>query len=616
MMRRKKPKKRYLTIVLIVLAWLPLGLALPLIFDGQRVDFNFDVSGVIAAPRDSFQVTSPQELHSFTRTTLKSGAIAQLSPTGARLSGTRAQEMLKSGEANLAFEGIDMSIGEPPAEGLMAPSAGASQPPAPVIAALTTLKFASVTLRNSRIGLRLPSGRTERLFNVNMKATRRGRTGISAKGTAVWRGQDVKLEIATSGVSRSGAAMPFNASLESALLTIRFAGKIVSKRYLQLEGDVAVAVPNLRSIARALGGSWPDGAGLKDVMISGPLKWTEASAAFAKAKVKLDGNEGSGALSIKTAKTLPQVSGTLAFDELNITPYLQPAATNSKKRVPDLWEMISGTWSMPLARYFGADARLSAKEVVVGDVRLGKAAATVSLKDAKLSAQLASLAFEGGSGSGQLTMDFNDIVPLTTVHGKLVNVPLGDLASALFGARSIEGRATITADLAANGNHLKPMIESLSGNVKLDVTEGGAIGFDLAALMKGGNVSGKSNFAQLIRDAAQGTTRLDGLDLDLKFNSGSAVCQRLEAKFGDQVAKVAGQIDLMTKHVDLKAIVHADVDTVKTAAQEPEKPVTGRVIMLYGDWYEPRVTLREMTGRPTVLAAELLGDGSDRQKAQ
>lgn len=605
-MKRISPQKRQLTVVLVVLAWLVIGLSMPLFLDARKADFSFDASGVVAAPRGHFQVGAPIQLHALTAAFIQSGRVVQIPPGGRVLTGSEANELLQSGNADLLLDRIDLAIGDYSGVGPIVDYSSSTTPAAPVVAALVTRRFASLTVRDSRVAVVLPSGRREQLTDVNLKVEPQGRAAITASGTANWRGHNVKLAIETQKVSDSGRSMPLKVTIEGELLSASFSGVVDKKGGLQFTGKADISAPSLRSLARLLGAAWPDGAGLEKVSLKGPINWTKASLSFPKAEVELDGNVGVGVIAIKSDITVPQLSGTLAFDQFNLSPYATAKPQTTAQTYSVWWDAITSAWSMPLARHFSADFRLSAKETLFDGYSMGKAAATISLKSGKFSAQLASLAFDGGSGSGQLTVDFNGLFPRTTVRGKLVNAPLGDIASALFGTRSVEGRATMTADLQAYGSDFAPMLENTSGTLKVDLEDGGAIGLDFNGFLSDESAADQREPSALLRNAMQGTTQVDRLNLDVKIDNGTVFCRKFVIAFDKSVARVAGDIDLRKRTADVRAVVHPEIPQSKDGIPVKYEPLQGHKIKLQGPWTSSKVALSKLVGGPHEFSAALL----------
>ena len=607
-MKQGKPRKRHLTVVTLVLVWLALGLSLPLIVSVEDNAFEFDQGGVIAAPRGYYQIGAPIMLHGLSQVSLKSGGIKQVPPNGGESSGSEARKALEDGSAELVLDRVDMSLGRriyaddaPPVTRYFSQSA-------PIVEALKSRRFASLTMRNSRLSITFPNGWSDRLFNVNLKILPRGRQGVRGTGTAIWRGQTLAISFDSGGVDQAGATMPFNIKVESQLLNVDFRGRIDSRTAPQLEGEVSIKSSNVnelpllrRSILLSAGRAGP-----KTLSLTGPLKWTETALAFPKAQVEIDDNAAVGALALKGRASTPQVTGTLAFARLDLAPYiLGHKKKKSEAKTMGWWSTLTSLWTPPLANQIEADLRISADETAIGETTLGKAAAAISYKKGKLSAQVAKLAFDGGSGNGQITIDYSGLIPRTMIRGRLTNAPLGDLASAILGARRIEGRATITADLDTQGNHLRTMLENMTGKLSLALVDGGAIGLDLNSLFKPTESASRLKPNEVIRVAAQGTTQVKELDIDFEFDSGRATCRLLVAKFNERVIRLAGRVDLPSQTWNLSAIAHQDMPQAEADAEKPPEKIVGRKITVRGTWSLPAMELTELLGEPKDFVADL-----------
>ncbi|MGI9523331.1 MAG: AsmA family protein [Hyphomicrobiaceae bacterium] len=597
-----------LVAIFIAAFWLIAGFGVTLFLDTSRLRFDLDSTGVNAAPRDSFQIGLPILLHQHTNTIVTSGRLIQISPKGKHLTGAEARRLLEAGEADLVLERVHIETG---AERTMVRGRQNRRHytlSAPILKALIRLKFATLSVRNARISLVLPSGHVEQILDVNLSVSRRGDRAISGEGTAYWRGQTARLSFSTAAVESDGTLMPVQLALESPLLRIAFNGHVARKEVFSLEGDSKIEVPSIVDLARALGAIVPDAPRASGVALSGPLSWTDRALSFDRATVDVGAHKGVGAVSLKHTKDLPQLSGTLAFEELDLSNLLNAEQTQQQNYLERWWRAASEVWSLPLLSHIESDLRLSSKRTTVGGIALGKAAATISVKSGKISAQLASLAYTGGSAHGQMTVDFNGRVPQTTVRGKLVNAPLGDIFSALFGVRGIEGRATLTADLDATASPLQPTLQTLKGRIKLIADEPTTVALDLTSLSKQKIPSGQDGAYQIFLDASQRTSQLDSLEVDLKLDRGEATCQNLIAMFDDQIIRLACRADLATRKWNLRAAIHAQEKlTDRQTKPALVEPIQGRLISLDGYWATPQISIEDTVANAEEFA-EILSE--------
>ena len=598
-MRRTSKKLRFLTAAAVAFAILIVGISATLWIDSERIDFNIDTTGVVAAPRDEHRVAESTLLNGHFGVSLYSGKIIQKPTDGGHLTGQQARAILNAGQAVLELQKGALVVGSP----LDALEKQISPYP-PLVSALRSLKFSSLKISQGRISVILPSGRNEWLFNVNLAIKPVRSRGISGQGTAVWRGHKMLIEFTASAPAQAASEIAATIKVSSSLFSLDFDGQIGFANGLELDGKTIISGKDTRQFANSLRIIWPEWAGITDFEIASPMTWTSSALSFQKVSARFDENIATGTVAVKGSREKPQVTGTLAFETLDLTNYWTAKADGRGKATQSWWQRIATAWSEPLIRHFDADLRMSAKEVIVGRHTMGNAAATVALREGKLSAQLAKLSFAGGTGSGQFTIDQSGLIPTSSFHGKFVNVPLGDLTSSVFGRRGIEGRATVTADLRAQGLDHDAMMRGLSGDLRLELGSDGSVGFDLRALankkLSPPSEASSANNGSLFNELLRGTTRLAGLTVDFGLKSGQLVSRKFEVLSADHKLRLSGNADLLTQTVDFYGALHdrqAD-DEEKPEGNDATTAVRtaqsgGRNIRLTGSFSNPHLEVRE-----------------------
>ncbi|HUS98322.1 MAG TPA: AsmA-like C-terminal region-containing protein, partial [Hyphomicrobiaceae bacterium] len=561
-------------LALVVLVLVCFGIGLPLALN--ITDIEFENAGLVAGTRDQHTIAAPIELHAATGTVVSSGRLAIVAAQGRSLSGREAYAIIKRGAAHLLLERADLAItGTQQPESAPAPSAPAThQSPAvhaPLADALREGRFSTLRIDNGAFTIRMPGGRSERLSRVAARIERLGSRGMRAAGTALWRGQGIKFDLRTPGTNmpKTGATtstMPVAVTVTGKLFTLSFDGIVGSGQGLQITGPLKLTAPALPRLASALGANFPAAVLPGSASISGPVNWTGPSLAFAKAEVQLALATASGALSITNVGNKPTITGTLAFDELNLPSYLTAKAggQSAPRTVPDIvqsslpalplgWlQKIASAWSKPTMHQFDADVRVSVKRVRLADQSLGKAAATLTLRRGKVSAHLAELAFDGGGGSGQLTMDFNGLMPRLTLRGKLINVPMRAVEATVFGSQILDGRGQLTVDLVSTGSSTREILSNLSGVILTDMPKGARLALDLRAF----DTKRQPEISEVTTDALlqrvwKGSTRLTSLKAELFLAGGQLSAREIQADSTDRQFHLAGTANLAARNVDL-----------------------------------------------------------------
>lgn len=567
-MKSAKTKRRKIWVGAIVLFWLAVGIAVPLIFDISGDDVQFDSAAVVAAPRDRFKITQSILLDKNSGATLTGGTLGIATPKGEALTAESSSALLKSGDAVLLLEGGELTVGSKAAE--------ADGPiAAPLVQALEQGRFKALALRHSTVIVVLPNGHRERLTDAKFQLIPSSDGTVDVKGEGFWRGQRSKFSLKTGGVDKNGD-VPIDFAFSATLLEFAYNGPVKlpagSSDVGALQGPAVIHLKDTEKLANALGTSWPIGTSVQDVRIEGPMRWRSETLAFDEANVRVGANDAEGTVSLKTAGGQALISSTLAFDKLDIASYLPSGATDQSALAWQWWNKLVGTLSQPAAPHINADIRLSAKALSSGGHELGQAAATVSMKDGKLSADIAEIALPSGRATGQIAIDFNRYIPKLTLRGQLQDIATGPWLEMLAGKRYIEGQGRVIADLSSQGVSVQQIIGDLAGTVEFAVPENGAIGLSLVELNKAHDEPQSQSTQETLARVMRGSTVIKDLEAVLKLKDGVANVVKASATHSAGSVKASGSFDLVRQVYDFRMLSLAG----NTAPTKSEKPVDGK----------------------------------------
>ena len=275
---------------------------------------------------------------------------------------------------------------------------------------------------------------------------------MSFDGTALWKNQPVSLSFAAD-------------NLHSALLT----------------------EPTPASLSF-------DGLGHK-LSLKGKLSLGLSLANLSDLTLSLDALNAKGELQLATATSVPSIKGSLAFDALDLNPFLpkveEPGAAVSPNAAPVVASGAdpSGGWSdapLDFAALKAVDAALaiSTGSITYRKIAIGQTALALAIANGKLNADLKQMALYGGSGSGRITIDGSSPeagIGIDFTAGKVAIEPLLDAA---IGMDRLSGTGDISLALAGRGRSQRDMIGTLGGKGALHVVNGDVKGIDLSALIK------------------------------------------------------------------------------------------------------------------------------------
>lgn len=548
------PKTRRRTAaVMAALVCGALGLATPWLIDGSDAEFALRSATLAAATRDSFTLSSPVAFDALPRLLLERGNVSFAKLSGEPSTGAAVLALLTAGKGRLVLDNAVLSLdlvaaGAHPRR--VAPSGGLE----PLLAALASVSFSELDIRNSQLRVLRSDGSTENLALTNLAIKRERGGRFKATGIVALRGQPVSLALALGARKEADqtATWPLELELKNDHISAIASGTVSNRETLAFESsEASVDITSVRKLARWLGADWTDGRGLERLSIKGPMEWTPRGISFPQASIDIDGNEGAGTLSIKLANQRAALDGTVDFETLDVTSYVDQLEGN--RSIFDFSSYLPPTLAFrpvfPILNDIDADLRISAGKVKAWDATFGKSAASFSLKNGTMLADLAELEVgKAGRCRGQLTIDAQGIAPSYHLKGSLENVDASLVSQALFNHAAIGGTGTTTLDLKAEGADRQSIVQSLSGKLGVRVPSFGQLGVDLNALSATTRAAAQTGWG----GAARGTTSLNSLAVDFNVVDGRLNIARASARTGDAVLTAVGNIELPNGRSDLR----------------------------------------------------------------
>lgn len=585
---------------LTVAAILVVGAALtaPFFIDATKRDLTLHSAAVIAATRDSYTLTSPITLPSLPNVTLESGTLSVTDATkrGAT-NGAAVLALLNAGTAKLVLDEALLSMQTGPSS----PVSGTGEVTAlaPVLMALLNLSFAELELRNSSVRLGRSDGSAEILTNVAFAVTKPRDGEARAAGTFTLRGKQVSFDstIATSLQPRASEPAPgraFTVAVKSDLMEFKATGVLATGEKPQFTASKSsLAIKDVRAVARWLGVNWASGQGLGPFEAQGPLEVSPRSIAFSDATFLLDGNKANGTLTFKWAGKRPAFDGTLAFANFDLSPYALTTSTTGNPLL-SLSEYLVRSQSeagiFPLLDQLDADLRISATQVVNATSTLGKGAASVSLKDGVLLADIAEIEIpRGGRCGGQLGIEVVAGTPTFTLRGKIEQIDLAQVSNAVWSYGAVSGQGDVTLDISAWGATATQLLATMKGKAALKQKGPGLIGIDLKTLAATTRTKAQKGW----RSAARGYTVIDGLDAQFTLADGQMIAKSVVARAGDAALSADGRLGLTERNGDFKVwITHpvaAGASNKSTAASSSASPIANSAAPRFGPGGAPLI---------------------------
>ena len=390
-------------------------------------------------------------------------------------------------------------------------------------------------------------GVIERLDSLNLSvAWPSVRAPLVISGSGIWRGEQFSFSATTDAPFEfiRGETTALEANLDSVPLAMVFRGTAADFNRPRLTGDLSLTTPSLRGFAAWLGSPIGPGSTLGPASLAGTADFVEGVLSVENARLTLDGNDATGAVKV-TASARPDISGTLAFANLDLTPYFSGVVSTVRSGG---WQDldIDTEWFRDLT----ADVRLSAGSVQIGSVRFGEAAASASLREARLEIGIAEAEFSGGALTGNVAISRTPAGPETIEAQLRANgFDLAQAAPALGLPASLAGTASVAMDFAGHAADLGSLIADLGGTASLSVRNGSIPLFGIADFAAG--APGNAVFAS---DNSV-TSPVSDLAARLSFAAGAATLEEATVVAADFSVAAAGRIGLVDGSLDVDGSV-------------------------------------------------------------
>lgn len=457
----------------------------------------------------------------------------------------------------------------------------------PLLQRLVRGDIDSLLLRRSRLLLPRTHGAPVILTDVVAEVKPGSRGAASIKGLATYNGR--RMEFLVNWQAPDGATIPFTLRVDAGVFQAKLIGGLHDEGTLKFRGTGRLMAPKLRTLARWLAIPVEPGTDLRNSKIAGAVEWADGAISFANAEVSLDGNTGSGALTLRAGTSRPAIEGTLGFDRFDVSGYLASLMAEGQSSAPT--QLPQHVQSLLSA--VDADLRLSAGKVVApGGIETGRAAVTVNLQHGRLQADLAELEVERGKAVGQISIDVSGDLARVSVRGKLNGIDPGRVFTEPLKRNPLFGRANVALEASGIGRSLPAILSNMTGRGTFSLMDGGRLGLDLKTLAYAAQASPIVGWSA----AGKGTTGVDALDGRFTIANRGISIESLNARSGAATYAGGGKIDVAEHLLDLILTLPASAADQKTTPRE--------ALVFRGSWRDPAISLLRQPVPPTASAAE------------
>ncbi len=455
---------------------------------------------------------------------------------------------------------------------LQARQAMAANPANPDFSSLPDWRIGSITLRNAKLRVIEAGGAQNLISALDVRVAWPGTTDpLQVTGAGVWRGQEFGLSANFGNPVQmaAGGSGGLKASFNSQEATFEFDGVANLNRVFFANGEVKFETPSMGALLDWLGAQMDAGASMGKMALSAKLVTKDDKMNFDDAVINFNGNPAKGVFELSRAEDLPSLSGTIAFEQLNLASFLDafsigtnPATTRSGVRFLD---------------QINLDLRLSASSANAGALPLTEVAAAVRIKGGKADFDLGDAALYGGRVQANLTLSEGAGLPDGDLRVRLSGINLSQIPAA--GSLPVTN-APADGMLEIKGKYagLLPFLKEADGEASVQLAKGDIRSFDSAAFMQRLDAGLIFN----LPDTYQGLASLNGASATAKIGDGVAILSSATLDFSTEKITLSGALPFFTRGIALSGEIAGD------AAGDP--PTLPRRFFVGGSWEQPFVT--------------------------
>ncbi len=420
---------------------------------------------------------------------------------------------------------------------------------------------------------------------------------FAATGKLTWRYEpmEIAVTLADFAAALQGERSGLKVRVSGPPLKAVFDGAIGLNPTLKIDGALSADSNSLRRAMVWAGGRPLPGGGFGKFSLKAQTNVVAGTVALSQVAVEIDGNAAEGVLTFVGDGRLA-VQGTLAADEIDLTPYLSTirllaVSDREWSRTPLDLEGLSAN---------EIDLRLSAAKMTIGTAKLGRTAIAANLRGGRLTATIGESQAFGGVIKGSLGLATSERGADFRSQLLFTNVDLENCIGELFGIRRIEGKGNLGITVDGAGPNVHALTRTLNGTATLTAAKGALTGLNVEQLLRRLErrpLSGGSEFRT-------GRTPFEKLGVDIKIAQGVATVENVGLEGPSVRLAMSGQASIPSRDLDLKGTA-----TLLGSTNTFELP-----FVVYGQWDDPvMLPDPQILIRRSGAAAPLLDAVRDRR---
>lgn len=257
-------------------------------------------------------------------------------------------------------------------------------------------------------------------------------------------------------------------------LTMSFNGTFAAAEAPFANGTLSMASPSMRQTLAWAGAEIKPGEAIGAMTLQADVQLQNHRAMLDKVILELEGNRGIGILDVQYVDGIPGVSGTLAFNSLDLASFLQAFTP-----LPSTGEEIAETIDTSFLNQLSMDMRLSAQAATLGKLSLTNVAAAARIDEGRATFDIGDANAYGGSVLGRIVLAESGIEGGGEIRVSATDVNLQEALAALeINGPFPQGTARLNVSVSTPFPTWATGLKDIAGKFELSIDDGFVPSFD------------------------------------------------------------------------------------------------------------------------------------------
>ncbi|WP_119306406.1 AsmA family protein [Cohaesibacter haloalkalitolerans] len=377
---------------------------------------------------------------------------------------------------------------------------------------------------------------------------------VDISGAFSWNGDTIRYSSRIGlGELIANAPVAASLSLQAKELSLALAGRLNPAK-LSLSGSkLTIKTGSSKRLLAWLGQPVTNGTPDLPVLLSGQMDLGTDRTTLKNLSLEMGQTKGTGTLDY-VAGTIPSISGSFAFDRLDVTPFMGNGQEQGRGGNGQASRPAAQTgWDTSPIDFSGlntikADLAFSAKSLVARDITMGPVGLTAKVAGGQLTTTLSQMALYNGKGNGQVSVDARTKPAKLAAKFALSGLNMKPFLADTIGMRALSGKGGVTIDLTAQGASQAQIIKQLNGTSAIEIKDGQINGINIPQMLR----SLQGNILEGWASSDAQSTDFSALTASFTFQNGIASNNDLSMLSPLFRLSGAGTIDLPNMTINYK----------------------------------------------------------------